>query len=92
MIGKMPMPVDVQLEYKDGSKEIAYIPQYFMFGEKPIEDKSIPRITFEAWKWTHPTYIVEMKRSLTDIKIAEIDPSKRMADVDRKNNKLELTW
>jgi len=33
-----------------------------------------------------------MKRRLTDIKTAEIDPSKRMADVDRKNNLLELNW
>ena len=25
-------------------------------------------------------------------KIVEIDPTQRMADVDRKNNKLELNW
>ncbi len=91
-IGKMPMPLDVQLEYKDGSKEIAYIPQYFMFGEKPIEDKSIPRTSFEPWKWTSPTYTFEIGHKLTDIKIVEIDPTQRMADVDRKNNKLELKW
>ena len=91
-IGKMPMPLDVQLEYKDGSKEIAYIPQYFMFGEKPIEDKSIPRISFEPWKWTSPTYTFEVNHRLTDIRIVEIDPTQRMADVDRKNNKLELKW
>jgi len=91
-IGKLPMPIDVLIQYKDGSKELAYIPQYFMFGEKPIEDATIPRTTFEAWKWTHPTYIFSISHRLTDVKVIEIDPTQRMADVDRKNNKLELNW
>ena len=92
MVGKMPMPVDVLLQFKDGSKAIAYIPQYFMFGEKPVEDPSIPRTVFTPWKWTHPTYTFEMDHKLTDLKTIEIDPSQRMADVDRTNNKLELNW
>jgi hypothetical protein len=92
MIGKMPMPLDVLIQYKDGSKEMAYIPQYIMFGEKPVEDKSIPRVECEPWKWTSPTYIFELKHKLTDIKIVDIDPSQRMADVDRKNNRIELNW
>ena len=92
MSGTMPMPVDVVVLYKDGSKEMAYIPQYLMFGEKPVEDPSIPRTVFEPWKWTHPTYTFELNHRLTDVKIVEIDPTQRMADVDRKNNKLELNW
>lgn len=92
MIGKMPMPVDVALQYKDGSKEMAYIPQYSMFGEKATENKNMPRIVCEPWKWTHPTYIFETNHKLTDLKVIEIDPSQRMADVNRANNKLELNW
>ncbi|MES1223183.1 MAG: M1 family metallopeptidase, partial [Bacteroidota bacterium] len=92
MIGKMPMPLDILLQYKDGSKEIAYVPQYIMFGEKPAEDRSIPRISFEPWKWTSPTYTFEINHRLTDIKIIDIDPTERMADIDRKNNRLELNW
>jgi hypothetical protein len=92
MVGYMPMPVDVVVQYKDGSKEMAYIPQYLMFGEKPVEDPSVPRTVFEPWKWTHPLYTFELNHRLTDVKIVEIDPSQRMADVDRKNNKLELNW
>ncbi|MBS1918511.1 MAG: M1 family metallopeptidase [Bacteroidetes bacterium] len=92
MIGKMPMPLDVLVQYKDGSKEMAYIPQYFMFGEKPVEEKSIPRVNCEPWKWTSPTYIFELNHRLTDMKIIDIDPSLRMADVDRRNNKIELNW
>jgi hypothetical protein len=91
-IGHMPMPIDLQLTYKDGSTEMFNIPSNLMFGSKPNEKPAQKREVLEAWRWTHPTYVVEMKRRLTDIKIAEIDPSKRMADVDRKNNLLELNW
>ena len=91
-IGYMPMPIDLQITYKDGSTEMFNIPLNLMYGNKPNEMPAQKREVLEEWRWTHPTYIVEIKRRLTDIKIAEIDPSKRMADVDRKNNKLELTW
>jgi len=92
MIGKVPMPIDLVFQFKDGSKEMAYIPQYSMFGEKPVEDKTIPRTSYEPWKWTNPTYTFEVNHRLTDLKIIEIDPSQRMADINRTNNKLELTW
>jgi hypothetical protein len=91
-IGQMPMPVDLQLTFKDGSTEMYYVPLSLMFGEKPNENKAQKREVLGEWKWTHPTYIVEMKRRLTDIKIVDIDPTKRMADVDRKNNTMELNW
>jgi Peptidase family M1 domain len=91
-IGLMPMPVDLQLTFKDGSREQHYIPLNLMYGEKPAEDPNIPRKVYEAWKWTHSTYIVETSRKLTDFTIVEIDPSQRLADIERKNNKLELKW
>jgi hypothetical protein len=91
-IGYMPMPMDVLVQFKDGSQQLAYIPQYLMFGEKPVEDPSIPRSVYEAWKWTNPTYTFEINRKITDLKVIEIDPSMRMADTERKNNKLDIPW
>jgi hypothetical protein len=91
-IGLMPMPVDLQLTFKDGSKELHYIPLDLMYGVKPVEDAAITRKVYDAWKWTHPTYVIETNHKLTDISIAEIDPSQRMADIDRKNNRIELKW
>ena len=91
-IGQMPMPVDLQLTFKDGSTEMHYVPLNLMFGDKPNENAKQKRTVHEEWKWTHPTYIVEIKQRLTDIKVVEIDPTKRMADVERKNNLLELNW
>ncbi len=91
-IGLMPMPIDLQLTFRDGSRELHYVPMYLMFGEKPVEDAAIPRKVYEPWKWTSSTFTIETSKKLTDITTAEIDPSQRMADVDRKNNKLELKW
>jgi hypothetical protein len=91
-IGLMPMPIDLQITYKDGTKELHYVPLNLMYGEKPVEDASISRKVYSAWKWTHSTYIIETKRRLGDFTAVEIDPSQRMADVERKNNKLEPKW
>lgn len=90
--GTMPMPVDVELTYKDGSKEIAYIPQYLMFGNKENEMPSIKRTVGIPWKWTHPTYVFEVDKKLIDLKKVEIDPQRRTADTERRNNLLELNW
>ena len=91
-IGLMPMPIDVQITFKDSTRELHYIPLNLMYGEKAVEDPTKPRKTYEAWKWTHATYIIETKKRLGDFSIVEIDPSQRLADVERKNNKLELKW
>ena len=90
-VGDIPMPVDFQLTFKDGSKELHYIPMYLMFGQKPAEDASVSRKVYEPWKWTHPTYTIESSHKLGDISIGEIDPSQRLADVERKNNKINLS-
>ncbi len=90
-VGQMPMPIDLELRFKDGTREMHYIPLNLMFSEKPAENNQ-PFIVHEEWRWTHPTYIVEFKRKLTDLKEVEIDPTRRMADVERKNNLLQLNW
>lgn len=91
-IGMIPMPIDLQLTFKDGSTEMHYIPLDLMYGEKPAENPSQPRKMYEPWHWTNPQYTIETSKPLLDIKIAEIDPSQRMADVERKNNRLDIKW
>lgn len=90
--GQMPMPIDLMISFKDGSKHLAHIPQYFTFGAKPAEDSSIKRTVHEPWRWTHPTYTVEVEGSLINVQLAEIDPSQRMADINRNDNRLEIKW
>jgi hypothetical protein len=88
-VGLMPMPVDLQLTFKDGSSEIHYVPLDLMYGNKPTEN-SVLRKVYPPWKWTSESYIIESDRRLGDISIAEIDPSQRMADTERQNNKIRL--
>ncbi len=90
--GSMPLPVDIELTFKDGSKELAYIPQYLMFGQKENEQPEVKRTVGIPWKWTHPTYVIQVERNLLDLKSIEIDPLKRTADGERRNNRLELNW
>ncbi|HVG41360.1 MAG TPA: M1 family aminopeptidase, partial [Chitinophagaceae bacterium] len=91
-VGMMPMPVDVKVTFKDGSSEWHYVPLNLMYGEKGAEEGQDNRTVYEAWRWTHPTYEIATKKRLTDIVAVEIDPSGRMADVERKNNRLDLKW
>ncbi len=77
-IGGMPMPIDVQVEYMDGSVEDVYIPLTMMRGEKPTKAKQL-----EDWSWVAPTYTFSTEK---DIKKVSIDVSLQMADIDRSNN------
>jgi aminopeptidase N len=89
--GDMPMPVDLKLTFKDGTKEMHYVPVDLMLGSKPPENNE-PRFVHNEWYWINPAYIVEFKHPLHELILAEIDPTKRMADVDQKNNTLKLNW
>ncbi|MFV0607138.1 MAG: M1 family metallopeptidase [Niabella sp.] len=90
--GLMPMPIDFEITFKDGSKEMHYVPLDLMYNAKPNEDPAVPRTVYSAWHWTNPTYTIETNRRLMDIRVAEIDPSQRMADVERRNNKIKLKY
>lgn len=88
-VGKLPMPVDVEIIYKDGTKELHTIPLNLMYGAK-AKDLGTNCIVQPEWRWTHTEYSFPINRKITDIKKIEIDPSQRMADVKRMDNKLEL--
>lgn len=90
-IGQMPMPIDLKLTFKDSTSEVDYIPLDMMLGGKPAK-KGEKRIVHEEWNWTNPTYDVLIDRKLFDLKKVEIDPTKRMADVNPDNNVLDLKW
>jgi hypothetical protein len=88
-VGEMPMPVDVLVTYRDGTKEMHYIPLNLMYGAKAAEDTT-SFIVHPEWKWTHPEYPLSIKHPVKDIKEVEIDPSQRLADINRINNKIVI--
>jgi hypothetical protein len=66
-----------------------YIPLSLMFGEKPAEGTA-PVTVHPEWKWTHPEYTFPITKGVQSIKSIEIDPSQRLADINRTNNKLVI--
>lgn len=89
-IGDFPMPIDLVVTFRDGTQEIYYLPLSEMLGSKPVENQKIGRNELVAWPWVNPTYTLRINRRPEEIASLEIDPTLRMADVERANNRLDL--
>lgn len=87
--GRMPMPVDVVVTYSDGSKEIITIPLQIMRGNKPQEQAGTAFRVAADWPWVNPSYTLSLPAPKSRIVRVEIDPSLRMADINRANNVFE---
>src|SRR5690625_5875062 len=75
--GLMPMPLDLVVEYTDGTREIHYIPLRIMRGEKENEITELKRHVEADWPWVFPEYRLTVDRSEEAILQLEIDPSQR---------------
>jgi hypothetical protein len=89
-IGRMPMPIDLLVEYTDGSIESFYIPLRIMGYEKENPTPEIKRTILKDWTWGNPNYFFELDKPKSSIKKITIDPSGLMADVKRDNNSYEI--
>ena len=89
-IGRTPMPIDILVEYTDGSKESFYIPLRMMSFEKENPTPEIKRTILNDWTWAQPTYFFEITKAKSTIKKIILDPSGLMADVKRENNVYEV--
>lgn len=90
-IGRMPMPIDILVEYTDGTKEAFYIPLRMMSFEKDNPDPKIKRTVLQDWAWANPNYFFEIPKAKSSIKKITIDSSGLMADVKRENNTFPKT-
>ncbi|WP_088324694.1 M1 family metallopeptidase [Polaribacter tangerinus] len=81
-IGQMPMPIDLEVVYADGSVENFNIPLRIMRGNKPTTATVI-----EDWAWANPIYTFKTSKN---IKSVTIDKSKLMADINDDNNVFEV--
>ncbi|MDR6969094.1 hypothetical protein J2X31_003120 [Flavobacterium arsenatis] len=85
-IGRMPMSIDLYVEYKDGTKETFYIPLRMMFYQKENPFPQFKRTVLNDWAWAFPTYEFTINKNKSDIKTIVIDPAQLMADVKKENN------
>ena len=81
-IGKMPMPMDVEVVYQDGTIESFNIPLEMMRGNKPTTSTVL-----KDWGWAYPTYSFEVSK---EVKSIVIDKSGLMADINSENNTFEV--
>ena len=88
-IGRMPMPMDILVEYVDGSKETYYIPLRMMSYEKENPTPEIKRTVLRDWAWVETNYVFEISKPKSSIKKITLDPSGWMADVKKDNNVFE---
>jgi aminopeptidase N len=85
-IGRTPMPIDILVEFTDGSKVGYYIPLRMMNFEKENANPEIKRTVLKDWAWGSPNYFFEINKSKDKIKKISIDSSGLMADVKPENN------
>ncbi|MCG9971435.1 M1 family metallopeptidase [Christiangramia crocea] len=83
--GLMPMPVEVDVTYANGSEETFYIPLQMMRWEKPAEEE-VKWTVKDDWAWGFPTYQLEIPVAKESISRIVIDKSQLMADINRDNN------
>ena len=81
-IGQMPMPIDVEVTYLDGSSESFNIPLEMMRANKPTVATIL-----KDWGWANPTYTFKTAKA---VKSVAIDKSKLMADINEGNNSLQI--
>jgi len=87
-IGRMPMPIELEVLYNDGTKEQFYIPNPLMRWEKPATNGA-KRTVLNPWDWGVPSFTFEVSKPKATIKSIQIDPSNRMADVNKENNSVK---
>ncbi len=85
-IGRMPMPLDILVEYTDGSKAQIHIPNPLMRWVKPNPNPEMVWEIQKPWHWGIPTYSFELLTNKDNIAKIVIDPSSLMADVNKDND------
>jgi len=84
--GDLPMPVELTVTKKDGSRELHYIPMNETFAVKP---HTAPRIDEPVWFWVNPSYELVLPIAYHTIASLELDAKHELADINRRNDKIE---
>lgn len=86
----MPMPIDLLVEFSDGSLESFYIPLQLMYFEKENPTPEITRTILPYWSWAASTFSFDIPSTDKKIKKITIDPSGLMADIKGEGNVFEV--
>ena len=82
----MPMPIDILVNYTDGTTETFYVPLRMMYFSKENPYQSIKRTVLTEWTWADPNYTFKIDKPLKEIAQIVLDPSGLMADINLEDN------
>ncbi len=83
---RIPMPIEVVVCFEDGSSDMYYIPNDLLHGYKTFKNEIY---LMEPWSWASTEYEFEVQGNKKVSKV-EIDPSKRIADINQMDNSVEI--
>ena len=83
---RIPMPIEVVVTFEDGLSDMYYIPNDLLHGYKAFKNDVY---LMEPWSWASTEYEFEVQGNKKVSKV-EIDPSKRIADVNQMDNSVEI--
>ena len=83
---RIPMPIELVVSFEDGSSDLYYIPNDLLHGYKSFNKEVY---LMEPWNWVSTEYEFVVEGNKKIIKI-EIDPSKRIADVNQLDNSVVI--
>ena len=83
---RIPMPIEVVVTFEDGSSDMYYIPNDLLHGYNAFKNDVY---LMEPWNWASTEYEFEVQGNKKVSKV-EIDPTKRIADVNQMDNSVEI--
>jgi hypothetical protein len=84
-IGRIPMPIDVEIQYNNDTTLLLNIPLDLMQGNKAMINEENSAV-LNDWPWSHLVYQLELNIPFNTIRQVTIDPKLQMADINRENN------
>ncbi|MDX1461983.1 MAG: M1 family metallopeptidase [Marinirhabdus sp.] len=84
-VGAIAMPIDLSVQYLDGTQETFYIPLQMARAEKDNPYSDVKWTVLDDWAWAYPTYSFDIPAG-KEVVTLNIDASALMADVNRDNN------
>ena len=82
-VGRLPMPVSVEVNFIDGSSKTYVIPLEMMRGNKETDAEVL-----SDWSWVKPSYLIEEDKG---IKSVQLFPNGGVADLVKTTTGLRLT-
>ena len=83
--GRMPMPLDVMVEYTDGTKESFHAFQNTLMRWKNQVYAELGKCFEKGWDWAY-LLLLKLVKPKDKIKSITIDPDSLMADINREDN------